>query len=187
MNILLYEELVTPELTKEAILHTHEPFVKDYIAIHCILKIADVKSVLEIGTHMGEGTRIICNALPLANVFSLDLPEELSSMSLQHPSFKKKKIGEMCNACWYTQLLGNSITFDYSKYPCEAYFIDGEHDYAHPRHETSEIIKQKPLVIIWHDADIPEVYNAIKDSFEWNNDYDLYRVTETRIAYAIRK
>lgn len=186
MKEILYEELVTTELIQGAILHTHEPFIKDYLALHCILKIAEVKSVLEIGTHIGEGTKIICNALPDAKVFSLDLPDELSSMSLQHPSLKEKKIGEMCDLP-YTQLLGNSITFDYSKYPCEAYFVDGEHDYAHPRHETTEIIKQKPLIIIWHDADIPEVYNAIKDSFEWNNDYYLYRVTETRIAYAIRK
>lgn len=181
-----YEQLVTPQLYDGVILHTHEPFIKDYVALHCILKLYNPKSVFEIGTHIGEGTRIICNASPSAKVFSLDLPDELSSMSLQHPLFKKKVVGEICKFP-YTQLLGNSVTFDYSKYPCEAYFIDGEHDYVHPRHETSEIIKQKPIVIVWHDADIYAVYNAIKDSFEWNSDYDLYLVTETRIAYAVRK
>lgn len=185
MNEITYYEIVDGNNIKDAILHTHNPFIKDYITLHILLKATNPKSVLEIGTHIGEGTQIICNAVPLAKVYSLDLAPEDYKKTLQHPKFKDMEVGEYCNLP-YTQLWGDSMSFKFIKYPCEAWYIDGEHDYAHPRHETKEAIKQKAKLIIWHDADMHEVSNAINDSFEWNKDYELYRVTGTRIAYAIR-
>ena len=178
--------LASPELLAGAILHTHEPFVKDYLTLHILLKIHKPKSVLEIGTHIGEGTNIICNALPEAKVFTLDLPISQFEKSAQHPLFKSMNVGEMCKKS-YAQLWGDSMEFDYSKFLCEAWFIDGEHDYAHPFHETLQAIKQKAKLIIWHDADITKVGNAINDAFANNDDYYIYSVTGTRIAYALRK
>lgn len=186
MKEIHYDFLYTPENISGAILHTHEPFIKDYLALHILLKIYKPKSILEIGTHVGEGTQIICNAIPSAAVLSLDLPPTEASKTLQHPSLKAMRVGEMCMLT-YTQLWGDSMEYPYWNLSCEAWFIDGEHDYAHPRHETIEAIKQRAKLIIWHDADIPEVYNAITDSFAYQNDYELYRVTGTQIAYAIRK
>lgn len=189
MNQISYEEIYDSELAKDAILHTHEPFVKDYLCIHSLIKAQGYggrfKSIMEIGTHTGEGTKIICNALPEAKVYSLDLPNELSDKTKQHPLHKGLFVGEDCSLP-YTQLYGDSMTFNYDDYLCEAWYIDGEHSYAHPRHETVQAIKQKAKLIIWHDADIVEVWNAINDSFEWNNEYELFRITGTRIAYALR-
>lgn len=179
-----YQELYDTEIARDCITHTHLPFLKDYIALHILLKISEPKSVLEVGTHIGEGTNIICNSVPKAKVFSLDLPPEEASKSMQHPTYKQMRIGEMCKRT-YTQLYGDSMKFDYPI--CDAWFIDGEHDYSHPRHETVQAIKQKAKIIIWHDADIMEVYNAITDSFAYDGDYNLYRVTGTAIAYAVRK
>ena len=68
MKEILYEEIITPELISGAILHTHEPFVKDYLCLHALLRKYQSASVLEIGTHIGEGTQIICNAVPKAKV-----------------------------------------------------------------------------------------------------------------------
>jgi hypothetical protein len=79
------------------------------------------------------------------------------------------------------------MEFNYSEYPCEAYFIDGEHDYSHPTHETTEILKNSPKLIVWHDSDMETVYNAIVDAFKGVDNYDLYRVIDTRIAFAVRK
>lgn len=188
MNYIIYEDIYDSALAKDCITHTHLPFLKDYIVLHILLKSHNVISVFEIGTHIGEGTEIICNAVPNAKVYSLDLPVEESHKTLQHPSLKNIAIGGICicNHTDYTQLLWDSMTFDYSKYPCEAYFIDGEHDYKHARHETVEVLKQNPKLIIWHDADIIDVWNAINDSFEWNDKYELFRVQGTAIAYAIR-
>ena len=185
MKQVTYEEIYDSELAKGCITHTHLPFLKDYIVLHILLRKHSVNTVFEVGTHIGEGTKIICNSVPSARVYTLDLPVEEAGKTLQHPVLKNKEVGELCNLCYF-QLLGDSMTYDYSKYPCEAYFIDGEHDYAHARHETNEAIKQKPKLIIWHDADMPEVNNAIEDSFAYQNEYDLYRVEGTRVAYAIR-
>lgn len=179
-----YEDIYDKELVKDCILHTHIPFLKDYMCLHILLKIAEPKSVMEVGTHIGEGTNIICNAVPNADVFSLDLPARDSDKTLQHPRHKKMVVGEMCKRK-YKQLFGDSLTFEYPK--CDAWFIDGEHDYQHPRHETVEAIKQKAKLIVWHDADMIDVFNAINDSFAYNSDYELYRVNGTAIAYATLK
>ena len=185
MKNIAYEDIISGCIISDAIHHTHEPFVKDYLTLHSLLRIHECESVFEIGTHTGEGTNIICNAVPKSNVYSLDLPSQHSGKTLQHPKHKNMKVGENCKFT-YLQILADSMIYDYSEYPCEAWFIDGEHDYKHPRHETGEAIKSKAKLIIWHDADIQEVYNAINDSFEWNKDYELYRVTGTAIAYAVR-
>ena len=99
---------------------------------------------------------------------------------------KGDSVGHRCNLP-FTQLRGDSMKFDYSKYPCEAYFIDGEHDYDHPHHETKEALKQNPKIIIFHDSDIKEVYEAIIHAFDGDKKYQLYRIEDTRIAYAVLK
>jgi hypothetical protein len=82
------------------------------------------------------------------------------------------------------------MTYDFGLYPCDAYFVDGEHSYEHPFRETTEILKQRPKLIVYHDSDIKPVYDGIVDAFkesEIGNEYQLYRVEDTRILYAERK
>ena len=76
------------------------------------------------------------------------------------------------------------MEFDFSQYPCEGYFIDGEHDYKHVFRESTEVLKNKPEIIIYHDADMEEVWRAIKDLNK--SGYKLYRVKDTRIAFLIK-
>ena len=182
-----FKDVYTDSLADGAILNEeYIGFKEDYLILHCLLRSFEPKSVFEIGTNMGTGTKIIKNALPKADVFSLDLPRELAHISLQHPINEGKgdSVGNRCNLP-FTQLRGDSMIFDYSEYPCEAYFIDGEHDFDHPHHETKEIIKLEPKLIIWHDSDIKEVAKAIEMAI--TDDYELFRVIDTRIAYAVRK
>lgn len=181
------EIIVTPELEEGAIYNDeYIGFHLDYLVLHCLLKRYNPKTIFEIGTNMGTGTKIIANALGSnSKVYSLDLPTELAHISLQHPIQEGKgdKVGFNCNLP-FTQLRGDSMNFDYSKYPCEAYYIDGEHDYNHPYHETKEVLKMEPKIIIYHDSDIECVYDAITDAFSGNTDYELIRVKDCRIAYA---
>jgi predicted O-methyltransferase YrrM len=184
-----YADIVTPELLAGAIENNeYHGFLQDYHVLHCLLKAYKPKSVFEVGTNMGRGTKIIKNAVgPEAKVFSLDLPTELAHISLQHPINEGHgdRVGHLCDLP-FTQLRGDSMEFDYSKYPCEACFIDGEHDFDHPCHETSEIVKTKPKLMVWHDSDISVVYDAITKAMK-GKPYELFRVTDTRIAYAVRK
>lgn len=192
MKKVTYKDIVTPELLMGAIENNeYIGFKQDYHILHCLLRKYKPQSVFELGTNMGTGTRIIKNAVYNAEVCSLDLPTELAHISLQHPINEGKgdSVGHKCDLP-FTQLRADSMKFDYSKVPCEAYFIDGEHDYDHPLHETTEILRNNPKLIVWHDSDIEVVYNAIMDAFVLASSvdlYDIYRVTDTRIAYAIRK
>lgn len=189
MKTIYYKDIVTKELLEGAIENNeYHGFREDYHVLHCLLKTHEPKSVFEIGTNMGTGTKIIKNALPQSEVFSLDLPTELAHVSLQHPINEGKgdSVGNKCKLP-FTQLRGDSMLFDYSINPTEAYFIDGEHDFKHPNHETKEVLKNNPKLIIWHDSDMEPVYNAIINAFKDNQYYDLFRVVDTRIAYALRK
>jgi hypothetical protein len=122
-------------------------------------------------------------------VYSLDLPFGEGDAPLYAKG--KDHTGINCNLP-FVQLRGDSMTFDFSRYPCQGYFIDGCHDYEHPFKETKEILKLKPKLIVWHDLHCVTVQGAIRDAFiqhtiQGKNDYELYRVNGTRIAYAIKK
>jgi len=187
-----YADIVTPELLQGAIENREfEGFLEDYHILHALLRKYNPNSVFEIGTNCGRGTSIICNAIPDAKVYSLDLPTELAHISLQHPINEGHgdRVGYLCQFP-FTQLRGDSMTFDFSKHICEAYYIDGEHSYKNVFLETTNILNINPQLIIWHDTNIPEVCSAIIDVF--NNhvereNYYLCRVTNTRISYAKRK
>lgn len=183
----------TPELSNGAILNQeYEGFEQDYLVLHCLLRKYQPKRFMEIGTNMGTGTQIIKNALgPESEVFSLDLPTHLAHASLQHPINEGKgdNVGINCKLP-FTQLRGDSTQYDFKPhYPIHGWFIDGEHVEHNVFIETGHAIRSKPKIIIYHDSDIAGVYNGIVKSFDkhdGNNHYTLYRVYDTRIAYALR-
>lgn len=189
-----FKDIYSEELSIGAIIHDgYIGFKEDYLILHCLLKIYNPKSLLEIGTHRGIGMNIICNSIPEAKVYSLDLPLDKKDYSKQYPNttIDEKEVEAGIDLIGYltkfpyTQLRGDSMTFDFSKYPCEAYWIDAEHDYDHPYHETSEIVKLNPKLIIWHDSDMDPVWKAINDSMK-DKPYEIIRVIDTRITYATR-
>lgn len=185
-------EIITRELEFGAIYNDEFPgFHQDYLVLHCLLKLNQPRTIFEIGTNMGTGTKIIKNAVFNASVFSLDLPTELADKSLQHPIKEGKgdRVGAHCKLP-FTQLRGDSMNFNFGLYPCEAYYVDGEHDYEHPFKETTEILKQRPKLIVYHDSDTAPVYDGIVDAFkksEIGKEYQLYRVEDTRIMFALKK
>lgn len=192
VNNQYYKDIITPELLEGCIDHNPmEGFLEDYRTLHCLIRKYQPNTFFEIGTCRGEGLNVICNAKPDMFVYSLDLPNEQADKSLQHPTRQSDvvKVGGLCRFP-YTQLFGDSLKFNYENYPCEGYFCDGQHDYIHPKIETFGMVKNKPKLIVYHDADLPEVYSAILDAFNegpFGVFYDLFRVVDTRILYAVRK
>lgn len=184
-----FTDVHTAALAENAILNEeYHGFKEDYLVLHCLLRKHNIKSCFEIGTNMGTGTKIIKNACgPDSTVYSLDLPTELAHISLQHPINEGKgdSVGHRCDLP-FTQLRGDSMVFDYSPYKgVEAFFIDGEHDYNHPNHEAKQAISCGARLIIFHDSDMAQVWAGIQDAFA-ETDYTIFRVTDTRIAYAVR-
>lgn len=185
-------DIYTPQLAEDAILHTGHPgFEEDYLILHCLLRKyrGALLRVLEVGTYIGHGTSIICNALTPKggayidrSVFSLDLPAKERHKSTQYP---KQSIGFACQFP-FTQLRGDSLLFNYrSIYPIDAWYIDAEHDYVHAAHESWEAATSGAKLIIWHDSDLPPVFRAINDVFEGRKNYAVIRVHGTRITYAL--
>lgn len=189
MTILKYNDIVTPELLEGAVEHYSEGYVSDYHILHCLLKKYQPKTFLEIGTHIGTGTKIIKNALgPGSVVYSLDLLPEQAAKSAMHPTSegRNQAVGSACDLPFIQLLATDSLEFDYSELPnIEGFFIDADHDYDHPYHETLIALKHNPKIIIWHDADAPQVSQAIFDAIDGKG-YVLIRVENTRMAFAIK-
>lgn len=188
-----YSDIVTPELLQGVIYNDEfQGFREDYAVIHCLLRIYKPKTLLEVGTNLGRGTMIMKNALGKdSTVYSLDLPTELAHISLQHPINEGHgdQVGRLCKLP-FIQLRGDSMTFDFGEYPCEAYYIDGEHTEKAVRHEVISILKWNPKLVILHDTDLPEVMQGLQSGLSASmvaDKYDLVRVTDTRISYLLRK
>lgn len=165
-------------------------FKEDYITLHLILKKYMPKSLIEIGTNIGMGTNIICNALKDSIIYSIDLPSnyDMSAIysSISPEDGRPTNIGACCKFK-YNQLYGNSKEFDFScYYPLEAWFIDGKHNYEYVSADTASAIKSSAKLIIWHDTQIDEVRQAIVDNINLSK-YELYYVENTRISFAIIK
>lgn len=187
MNQQFSEDIITDQFASGAIINTdHEGFPKDYLVLWCLLKKYKniLKTFVEIGTHQGTGTKIIKSAVGAeCIVYSMDLPYELGYLSWNYTD----RIGINCNLP-FIQLRADSTKFDFcSIYPIDGWYIDGGHAYENVFIESQEAIKSNAKLIVWHDADIDGVYKAIIDAFQDNGDYDLFRVQDTRIAYALRK
>ena len=191
MTYCMFRAAFVPDLAKDAIINDLWPgFREDYLLLHCLLRIFKPKRVMEIGTHQGRGTKIIKNAAgPDSQVFSLDLPADIGpSVATEYqPGF----VGCQCDLP-YTQLWGDSRTFDFSPYyPIDFFYIDGEHVYENAHKESLAAIRVRPALVVYHDADNWEVFKGVCDAFfatkEMSVEYRLYRVIDTRILFAMRK
>lgn len=178
-------DIITPELMSNAITRNEFfGFFEDFSVLHCLIKKYQPKSLFEIGTCEGVGTMIIKNAMGTGTLYSLELPPNIPK---QYFFLNEQTTGAKCSLP-YVQLFGDSMTYDYAKhYPIDSWFIDGEHDYAHAFHESTEALLSNPSTCFWHDTDIPDIFQAVLDTFGKSNDYHVYRVTDTRITYAIKK
>lgn len=185
-----FEDIYSVDLAIGAYIHdAYIGFKEDYMILHCLLRKYKPTSVMETGTNIGSGILVIHAALPYARIFSIDLDYATMRLnSAQYPldADGTDRVGSAAREVIYTQLRGDTLTFDFSYYPCEAWYIDAEHDTLHAYHESMQAIKQNAKLIIWHDSDMPEVMEGIKKAMATTTDYGLYRVIDTRIAYAIK-
>lgn len=184
-----FAQIVTADYAGGAIINDdYDGFREDYLVLHCLMRRHEPARIMEVGTHLGVGTKILCNAVPTAHVMTLDLSNEESEKSAQHPDFRGRGdiVGSRCDLP-HEQIFGDSLTYDFSqKYPIDAWFIDGEHDYNHVFREACAAIESQAQLIVFHDADLVAVVRGITEAFREASHYQLHRVNKTRIAYATR-
>jgi hypothetical protein len=194
------DQIITPELMKGAyVRHDFPGFKEDFSVIHCLIRKYKPANILEVGTSHGYGTRVLCVAFKVipfislsSPVYSIDVPPgtDASIIYPDHEDGHPKLTGKHCRFIYrYHQLFGDSRTFDYSPYyPLEAWFIDGKHDYEFCTADTLQALKAKPKLIIWHDLQIEGVHKAVVEVMvREKENYNLYRVMDTRIGFAVRK
>lgn len=174
------DSIITQQLAQNALIRKEAGFEKDFLVLHCLLKQFNPKKIFEIGTCEGYGTAIMANACPHSTIISLDLPPYTPPFNL-----KPEQIGYKCKSS-YIQIFSESLQYNYAQhFPIDAWFIDGAHDYHHVQHETLQAVASNAILIVYHDTDIEEVLKAITDTLA-NTPYKIYRVTDTRISYAIK-
>ena len=194
-----YDTVVTQPFSDDAIVRDDFPgFKEDYLAIHSIIRKYRPKRLLEIGTSTGWGTNVICNAMGVRKgiagglldkrkVTSIDVPPGTDA-SIIYPKGEDGhplKAGVNCKFL-YAQLFGSSITYDFAPYyPLDAWFIDGKHDYEYCSKDTKQALKADPDLIIWHDMQMQEVYDAVAETM-YGKGYSIKWVNKTRVAYAIK-
>lgn len=176
-----FNQVYDPVLSRNAIVRDERGFENDFLIIDTLIRRYEPKNLFEIGTCEGKGTKIIKNAMQSRPVLSLDLPPGEGPYQIP-----LAMIGAKCNLP-YTQLFGDSMNYDYTQhFPIDCWFIDGWHDYVHVYYETIQALLSEPILILWHDTDIPEVFDGVIDALETDGRYELYRVVDTRMSYAIK-
>jgi predicted O-methyltransferase YrrM len=183
LHFVSHKDIIMAPLTDNAIIRYEADFAEDYLVLHCLVRKYRPSTLFEIGTCEGVGTLILKNALLKGTVYSLDLPLDFPG----EYHLTEENLGYRCYMP-YEQLFGDSMTYDYSQhYPIDAWFIDGHHDYAHVYHESQEAVKAGSQLIMWHDTDMDPLFQAVLDVFADRHDYDVYRVSDTRVTYAVKR
>lgn len=200
-----YEMIVKQPYVQGAIVRDDfQGFREDYLALHCLLRMYKVKSLIEIGTSTGLGTKVICKAIGVRRwallealrirrdrkVYSIDVPPG-TDPKLIYPEAEDghpQRAG-MYNPYPYKQLFGDSRVYDFSAlYPVDAWFIDGKHRYDFVTEDSKQALRSRAQLIVWHDLQIEEVQRAITDIIErQGQNYRLCRIIGTRMGYLVRE
>lgn len=149
------------------------------------------QSYFEIGTWRGESVANMAEVVPECTTFNLPKDEILQLSGNEryadlHAFFSK-------NLPNVKQLLGNSLTFDFTPYhkQFDMVFIDGDHHYEAVKKDTEtafNLIKGRSSVIVWHDYALdPEtirwnVMEAILDGAPKDKRGNIYHVSNTLCA-----
>jgi len=195
-----YKSIVKSPFADGAITRDDFPgFKEDYMAIHSIIRKYQPQNLIEIGTSMGTGTNIICNAMNVRKgligrlldkkkVTSIDVPPGTDPSIIYPEGEDGHPVSPGANCGFpFTQLFGSSIDFDFKPYyPVESWFIDGKHNYEYCSKDTKQALKSEPHLIIWHDMQIQEVYDAVADAM-YGKGYTIQWVEKTRVAFAIKQ
>jgi predicted O-methyltransferase YrrM len=144
---------------------------------------------LEIGTYDGNTAFAIANNLPEGSiVITIDLPEDTSHAAIfdydnflvHNQNRAQKKHLTLKNV---KQIYMDSTKVDFSEFNFNIAFIDGGHDFATVRSDTSNVLSyiKSPGIILWHDYDVEcEIGDLLHHLAK---DASVMHIEGTRLAY----
>lgn len=161
--------------------------LQELVCINALVCRFQPQRVLEIGTLGGRTTlNMMANTQPRAEVFTLDLP------NTDH--LRTASTGQILGRNW-TQLYGDSLTFDFSPLynRMDFIFIDANHSYEHVRSDSLQALRMlgdRAGVVVWHDYtswDWEGNTRALNELYAQNADFRCLRHIEgTTLVYLIR-
>jgi hypothetical protein len=179
-------------------LHVEDGGTSSYetVCIAAIVKFLQPLCIFEIGTFTGQRTALFAQHAPAnAEIFTLDLkPEDIEGLTVKpldrdFQYITKAQIGEhfrrIAEASRITQLLGDSMKFDFSPFygRCDLIFVDGSHSYPFVKSDSINALKMlKPGgIILWHDYKLncSELVLALD---ELRNTTELVHIHETALV-----
>ena len=162
----------------------------EQLILQLIVRARNCESVFEIGTFNGGTTLILAESLPdHGRVWTLDLDPAAFDASQAPADFHRREVGTAYRgspvARKITQLLGNSLTYDFSSYrqSADLVLVDGGHEYEHGYSDTRNALEiAKPgAIVVWDDFEPywHGLVNGICDAMEGRR---LGRLAGTSLA-----
>lgn len=165
---------------------------------------AKPKLIFEIGTYNGFSTlHLLKNAPMEALVYTLDLPEDKSQITLRHDlseahrDIKNMNLNQQRRLYLddpdgqrVKQLMGDSMQYDFSPYygKIDLMFVDANHSYDYVKKDSDNAFKMISSrgLILWHDYDFihPEIFRYIN---ELAREKKIYYIERTRFAVYINQ
>jgi len=185
--------------------HTISPYLfleggslpTDHFLLAQLAQQEHVKTYLEIGTWRGESIMNVEQFVEKAYTLNLT-DKELIRRGAKEDYVKQSGMLIPKENQKITQLLGDSLTFDFSpwKNSCDLVFIDGDHHYNVVLSDTKKalaMLKDENSFLVWHDyghspEDIRwEILLAILDAVPKEEHKFLYHVSNTKCALYTKK
>lgn len=152
--------------------------VRELVFLAQLVRSRSPRRIFEIGTFDGRTTlTFAANSPDGAIVNTLDLPNSMAS-AFELAPHERKYVDKPASgarvhgtelAGKVRQLLGDSATFDFTRYPSDFVFVDGSHAYEYvvsDSHRARAMIGDGPGTIVWHDygewADVTRALNELQ-------------------------
>jgi hypothetical protein len=156
------------------------------------------RAVLEIGTFMGQTTRLLAANLPGATIHTLDLPTDFSPGPVNDPAMPKddfhlirqrqpgRAFVSSPDESRIRQHYGDSASWDFkAAVGANFFFIDGSHTYEYCRNDSEKCFElcAGRGTFVWHDCNAahPGVTRLLA---EWRRQgRDVVRIVDTALGY----
>lgn len=153
------------------ILDVNERRIRDAEALATVMRNANPRVALEIGTSNGMGTLLMSVNAPESKIYTVNImPEEIISGQggrLTTVALEREKIGSAFrerNLSNITQIDANTAKWEPDIGTIDVAFIDGCHDTEFVYNDTRKVLRymEKGSFILWHDFNL-----ELAKKYEW--------------------